>query len=104
MDAGEVARIFKAMAREAGLSVSNRHRTDKRPQHPRRRGSGHAALRRNTPHHHAGRTLENRRNGRLLHRETRRPPERRRTGRRPARAVLTQCHGRTVAVFPLVHY
>jgi integrase len=75
LDAGEVGRVFKAMVRAAGLSPADRG-ADQRPQHARRRRPGHVALWRNAAGHHADRKMENRRDGRPLHRETRGPPGR----------------------------
>jgi hypothetical protein len=73
----------------SGGMIGRRNSADQRTQHARRFGTGHAALWRAVAVDHAGRPLENRRDGRALHGKAGRTPECRCTDRRTPRAVLT---------------
>lgn len=75
LDAGDVARIFKAMAGKAGLTAEEAVQ-------------GYGPLRRRTARDHAGRPVGDAGDGGALHAAPHRPPQCRGADRRSASAVL----------------
>ena len=87
LDAGDVARIFKAMAGKAGLTAEE-DGADQRTLDARRRVAGHGPVRRRVARDHAGRPVDDAGDGRALHAAPDCPPQCRGADRRKAEEVL----------------